>query len=505
MKRLRLNRDEIFALPCIGYLLLRLWHLTASCLWFDEIFSVHAAKHSWDSILAFVAQDLIHPPLFYVLLKLWIGMGGDGVYSLRSLPVLLSFLAILPFYFLCWELKLTFWTRIFALFLFATNGSLIKYAQEVRMYSLLLFLSLFSIWLFARYFIKGKSFVALVIVNVLLVYTHYFGWFVVVTEVAAILAYQRIKWRPIVVMFGISLVSFLPWILAVWSAARSGSDVAQNIGWMTQPGPAAIWQLILNLIEPFYFPGSSVEAISIYKVSLPILLVAVIAIVLFFAKGQHKAEGGERLLKLPVLFLVGPLSIAFVASWLFPLSIWGTRHLIIVFAPACILLAVVINRIAIPVVRIAAISLIVLLNCYAFVIATQRKTPAYSWCAWEPLTAYAVETRPVPIYAFEDLVAYHLWFDLVQEGKSDIPVFKVRDMEGVREDKAYFLPRGFDDVKTVDPAEVTGDRFWIAYRGDRIDETKPPLKAFLDRGYRATERKVFAVSRENAMMVLLEK
>ena len=51
------------------YAVLRLWHLTDSCLWFDEIFSVHAARHDWLGMIGFVAADLIHPPLFYLLLK----------------------------------------------------------------------------------------------------------------------------------------------------------------------------------------------------------------------------------------------------------------------------------------------------------------------------------------------------------------------------------------------------------------------------------------------------
>ena len=63
---------------CAAYVVLRLWHLTDGCLWFDEIFSVHAAEQTWSGMWSFVAQDLIHPPLFYALLKLWIGVGGEG-------------------------------------------------------------------------------------------------------------------------------------------------------------------------------------------------------------------------------------------------------------------------------------------------------------------------------------------------------------------------------------------------------------------------------------------
>ncbi len=60
------------ALICLVFIVLRFWNLTASCLWFDEIFSVHAAEMGFQHLIWFVAQDLIHPPLFYILLKILI-------------------------------------------------------------------------------------------------------------------------------------------------------------------------------------------------------------------------------------------------------------------------------------------------------------------------------------------------------------------------------------------------------------------------------------------------
>src|SRR5687768_1422948 len=101
MKRSRPVQFAAFLLVIGAYVALRFWRLTDSCLWFDEIFSVHAAGHAWDSILNFVALDLIHPPLFYVLLKLWIGMVGEGLLWLRLFPVVFSVIAIVPFIGLC--------------------------------------------------------------------------------------------------------------------------------------------------------------------------------------------------------------------------------------------------------------------------------------------------------------------------------------------------------------------------------------------------------------------
>ncbi|MDI1241629.1 MAG: hypothetical protein PSX80_06875, partial [bacterium] len=61
MENQRTFRFTIFTLG-VAYLAARLWQLTDGCLWFDEIFSVHAAEQSWGGIWSFVAQDLIHPP-----------------------------------------------------------------------------------------------------------------------------------------------------------------------------------------------------------------------------------------------------------------------------------------------------------------------------------------------------------------------------------------------------------------------------------------------------------
>src|SRR5215218_3548756 len=144
------RRTQRFALAalCALYAAARLWRLTDSCLWFDEFFSVHAAEYDWGSLFWFVAQDLIHPPLFYSLLKIWITFGGESILWLRLLPVLFACLALVPFFLLCRELKQEFWTIALALFLLSVNGTFIKYAQLVRMYSLLMFVSLVSIWLF---------------------------------------------------------------------------------------------------------------------------------------------------------------------------------------------------------------------------------------------------------------------------------------------------------------------------------------------------------------------
>src|SRR6185369_17246077 len=147
--------------------------------------------------------------------------------------------------------------------------------QTLRLYTMLMFLSLASLWLFTRYFNRGKSFAPLLIVNLLLIYTHYFGWLVVGAEIVALLAFQRIKWRRMLTMVAVLLAAFTPWMIAVFKAADAGSDVGQNISWMSRPRWLELRTFVFDLTEPFYFQASNAEAASIYRVSVPIVLILV--------------------------------------------------------------------------------------------------------------------------------------------------------------------------------------------------------------------------------------
>jgi len=50
---------------------------------------------------------------------------------------------------------------------------------------------------------------------------------------------QLLVCYAVILMFGVALASFVPWIISVAIAAREGPGLSQNIGWMTRPGVAA--------------------------------------------------------------------------------------------------------------------------------------------------------------------------------------------------------------------------------------------------------------------------
>lgn len=437
MENQKLFRFTIVAL-CAAYIAARLWQLTDACLWFDEIFSVHAAEQSWGALWSFVAQDLIHPPFFYALLKLWIGVGGDGILWLRLFTVLFAVLAIVPFIYLCRELKLSNGAVAVALGLFAINGDLIRYSQTVRMYTLLMFLSLASIWLFARYFNRGKSWIWLLIANILLVYTHYFGWLVVGGEFLMILIFQRIKIVRALIMVAATAASFIPWVIAILNRDQLGSDLAQNISWQPRPGIKEITGFLLTLFEPFYSPPSSIDPGSIKLISAPLLLLLAIMMGLYVS--GEKSDDKRTFLRFAAVFIAFPMLSAFVLSWILPNSLWGMRHLIVATPIILILGGASVAALEGRRLLTGVVSMIVLISAAAFVLELRRQYPEQVWCAWEGVeneirAADASKPQPPTIYAFENLAAYHLWFAGRKQGRESIANVKgvpVRTSRGGR-------------------------------------------------------------------------
>ena len=448
-----------------AYAVLRLWGLADGCLWFDEIFSIHAAEHTWSGLVEFAAKDLIHPPLFYFVLKLWISVFGDSVLSVRMLPAVLSILALFPLWMLCRELKLRPAVITVAFGLFTVNGALIKYAQEVRMYSLLLFLSLMSIWLFSRYYFRGKSFWTLVLINVLLVNTHYFGWFVVAAEVAAIVIAQRIKTLQTLLMVAVTAAGFVLWVIALFRFAEPGSTVTQNIGWMKRPGFAALLEFGFDLLDPFYYQQSTIDPGANFFIALPLAAIILAGMIVFLVDFKVTFIGEKAVF----LFIIAavPVLLAFALSWVMPVSIWGSRHLLIVFAPASLLFAIFLAEIrptGLSYVLIASASLLIAAGGVVYI---RTESPKQIWCAWESLAddwtaASKEDPQPERLYVFEDLAAYHYWFAVRRNPGQNVTLIK--GIEGIHNDPAYFLPRGFDGVSVAGLDDVRENEIWLSFR-----------------------------------------
>ncbi len=312
----------------------------------------------------------------------------------------------------------------------------------------------------------------LVLANAILVNTHYFGWFVVVSQVLAILIFQRIKILRTLLMLALTAVAFVPWVIALLRFSEPGSSVTQNIGWMKPPNLRALAEFAFDLVDPFYFQQSSVDAGANYFIAAPLLLVFVGSSILYAVTVEDDASRA-RFYFLAVL-AAAPAVLVFILSWLMPLSIWGSRHLLIVFPPVLLLFAICVTELKPAILRNLILTVAGILIIAAFVIHARTGPSKQIWCAWEGLAKEWIvapqdSTKPKNLYAFEDLVAYHYWY--ITRTLPNYNVHLVKGLEGVQNDPAYFLPRGFGGVKVTDVDGIYSDEIWIAFRGQaRADE-----------------------------------
>lgn len=483
------------------YVSVRFWALSDSCLWFDEIFSVHAAEHTWNGLLDFVALDLVHPPLFYISLKLWIAIGGEGLLWLRLFPAFLSVTAVVPFVLLCRQLKLAPPAGGLALLFFAVNGSLIKYSREVRMYSLLLLLSLASTWLFVRFVKTGKGVGWLAVANILLVYTHYFGWLVVLSEVVAVSIFYRERWRQVFYVTAATLVAFVPWVIAILNVVRSDANIEQNIGWMQLPGFGDAAEFILNLAEPFYYSLTNLDPRSVYIVSIPIVAAIAVGSGMYILSKKSESHAYGEAIRLLTTLIAAPLVVAFVGSWVMPLSFWGTRHLIVVFPVVFILTALMISNIEIRGVCNAIIISLCILITLGFAIDLLRPQPRFAWCGWSELASVEPGSdNALTVYTLEDLAAYSLWFST--KDRSERPMIrKLVGVKGTTEDKAYFLPRGFTEIESLPVSQLQDYQFLLYFRSPNWDEGSATINEFKALGYSVEEYASYDAGPEKAFKV----
>ena len=164
-------------------LLFRVVNITDQSIWLDEAYSIHTAKAGFVGILEKTTSEDFHPPLYYFILYIWINVFGDSEFSCRFLSLIFSVAAVPAMYLIASRL-FSKQAGLLSALLLSISVFHIEYAQEVRGYSMLVFFSLLSMYYFIG-MIRKKIFpeiLAYVVLTLLLLYTHYFGFLVVLCQ-----------------------------------------------------------------------------------------------------------------------------------------------------------------------------------------------------------------------------------------------------------------------------------------------------------------------------------
>lgn len=198
---------------------LRLYRLESKEIWWDEGWSVWLARNDIVAIALRTASDE-HPPLHYWLLHFWNALAGESKYAVRFSSVFASVLTVALVY--------GFGKRFFGYGVALIGAALLAFSrfhiwwsQEIKMYALLVFLALLSLYLFLRAIEgRGMKYWALcLLVTLAALYTHYLAVLLLAVQWAVMglaLFYTPgprkrtlLSWLFVQALVGLG---FLPWI-----------------------------------------------------------------------------------------------------------------------------------------------------------------------------------------------------------------------------------------------------------------------------------------------------
>src|SRR5262249_38931276 len=231
----------------------RLHDLSLQSLWFDEAFSWRMTQFPWHEIASRAAEDN-NPPLYFLLLKGWVSVFGDTVFSIRSLSAVLGVATILGAYGFAVEVSRgfpgkgldkpdsPFGTGLLSAALLALSIYQIAHAREVRMYTLGSLLAVLSSWVLLIA-LRGtrspfRTWSAYVLLALGLAYTHNYGLFTVAAQAGYALIFcltrrDRPDWLPrlrrAAWAFAVLALAYVPWIPIV---LRQQGQVAHRF-WTT--------------------------------------------------------------------------------------------------------------------------------------------------------------------------------------------------------------------------------------------------------------------------------
>lgn len=258
-RRLLASRVALAAdLAVIGALaLLARWlGIGRQSLWLDEAYSVFLSTHRLSTIFGFTAGSDAHPPLYYALLHTWMVLFGATPEAVRALSVVASVAATLTTYAVGRQIA-SRRVALLASAMMALSAFQVWYAQEARMYALVVLATLVGYAGLARA-LRGGGFWAWVTFAggmVAALYLDYSAVYVMVGVVAwfAVVGRRRqgVSLPFLVSVVGVVL-AYLPWLPSFFEQAR---NVNSLVAWIEGANGVGV----INVLADFYFNLSNLS------------------------------------------------------------------------------------------------------------------------------------------------------------------------------------------------------------------------------------------------------
>jgi mannosyltransferase len=273
--------------------------------WEDEAITTGIASHSLSAIPGVLRHDG-SPPLFYMLLHVWMSVFGSSETATHSLSVVFGLLCIPAGTWAGWSL---FGRRagLYAAVLFAFSTFLTAYATETRMYELMALLGILETAAFIHAFVYRRRgyLIMFAICQALMLYTHGWGIFFGVGTVLALIPIWRVSddrrgiVRDAVLAYLGAGILFLPWLPNfIYQATHTGAPWAPTIRFGV---PVLLSRDLL---------GSD-------RITVCLLVAIVIGLAPLFTKRYRRSRDGTVMWSL-ITLIAGTLIVAWLASQITP-------------------------------------------------------------------------------------------------------------------------------------------------------------------------------------------
>lgn len=304
-------------------------------LWMDEGLSIGIASQPFLDIPGVLRQDG-SPPLYYLLLHVWMAVFGNGPAETQGLSVAIAVLGIPAGLWAGWSL---FGRRagLICASLAATNYFLTAYAQETRMYSLMVVLSLIVTAAFLHVYVyRNRRYLPVFVISLAaILYTHSWGIFVAAGTVVALGLLlvagppkdRRQLLRDSLVGYGIAGLLYLPWLpTLIFQAQHTGAP------WINPPRFGVVVQIVQSLLN-----GGTVTASLVLGAGAGIAAVVGARTQAGRRFGLERFTPEGRAVLAAAALAIATLAIAWIFSQFSPA--WTTRYLGVTLGPIFLIAA----------------------------------------------------------------------------------------------------------------------------------------------------------------------
>ncbi len=310
-------------------LIIKSLYLNENSIGFDEPFSIYHAQLDISTIIEQMSKGN-NPPLYEIFLHFWIKLFGISPLSVRTPSLLFSSLIAL-FIYKIGRSFYSIWLGILASLLFTFSNYHLIFAHEARVYPLFALLTVISMF----YFLKAineqntyASYIKLLLVNTLLCYSHYFGFFIILIQSIIIFTDKKLLVNQLKIYskyFFVLLILYIPNIKTLFSRFMESSKGT----WVSKPTGLS------NLYD----------MLSIFANKPVLNIIILLLFVLFILKFIFKYKDIKVSLtsKTIILWFLLPYIIMFFVSYKIPMFL--DRYLIFITIGYYILIALSINYI----------------------------------------------------------------------------------------------------------------------------------------------------------------